>query len=786
MKATLLKKALRDIRGHLGAYIACAMLMAIGVIFYSSMTQVVDNIPVVQQQFYEEYRFADAFSTLHSMPASRMERLAALPGVSAASGRLVQSARVVREEGEGTVELRLHSYDPGEAGRLNDIRVTEGAAPAAGQYGIALSQNFYNANALQPGDTLELAIRGRRIRFSVTGCVQTPEYIYIMPEGSIIPDDKNYGMAYVPLDVLESLLGRKGEVNEVSFLFEEGIPFASMERTLENTLSPYGLLRLTPRKDQASHSMLNMEIGSMQAMVSVVPIIFLALGAVVMSVVVKRMVEQQHAQIGLMKAFGYSTREVLLHYALYGVVIGLMASIIGGVLGALVSEYIAQLYSVFFVMPGISGAFSFENVISLSLLALLFGVSASLYGARRVVRLRAAEAMRPSAPPSGRPILLERLHFLWRRLKSATQLSLRNLFRSRARSFVTLLGLMVCYALTAAVFAFGPMIDLMMGDNFLEVQRYDLKISLTGMTDARALESTLSHMQQVDHVEAVLELPLTVRRRGNSKDVTLLALPEGSSLYGIYDNQGNFLSPPKEGVMLTYRTAEALGVRVGDAILLDIPYPDREIHLPVTALCEQYTSNYLLVNRDVLANAMRTRSFATGAMLTVMGDKAALTERLNEAQSITSVADVLQLRDSMGELIATSMSALNAMAFMAIFAGFAIVYNAAVVILSERTRELASLRVLGFTLGETVRVVALEQVLLVLGGILLGLPLTGSIMEQLSAMIESDAFAVPTAVPLSSHLTAALSMVLAWLAAMGITARKVKKTSMVEVLKERE
>lgn len=790
MHLTLIKKALRDIRGHLGAYLACAMLMAIGVLFYSAMTQVAGNLPVTMHKFYADYRFANAFASVKSMPAANVGRLTNIEGVSYASGRLVSSARVVRENDDSNVQLMLISYDPAEQSRLNDLLVVEGGDLTEGSFAMLLSQNFYAANGLSPGDTLDIAFLGRKLAFTVEGAVQMPEFVYITPENSIMPDDKNYGIAYVPLDIMESLLGRSGEVNDIAVLFETGYNYDILERPLKDTLSPNGLIQLVPREDQASNSMLEMELTGIETMVGVVPLIFLALGSLIMSVVIKRMVEQQHAQIGLMKAYGYSQRDVLTHYSIYGVVIGLLASLIGGVLGALTAGYIAQMYRQYFAMPGISGAFSLSRVFQLSMMALLFGVGASLYGARGILRLSAAQAMRPAAPPSGKPILLERVRFVWDAFSTTAQMSMRNLFRSRSRSILTWLGLMVCYALTAAVFAFQPMIDIMLVDNFLEVQNYDYKIGLERMTDARALEKSLSHMQGVGEVEAVLELPLTLRAGSNSKDASLMAIPGESSLYRLFDDKQQPLSLPPYGVVLTYRLAEELGVTVGDTILLDIPYPDCEAVSVVSMLCEQYASNYVLVDRAHISSLMRTGQMASGAMMRVKpGDENAverMTERLNEADNVASVMDILQLQRSMADMMETSTSMLYVMAVMAVFAGFAIVYNASVVILSERIRELASLRVLGFSLRETVTVVALEQLVLLAAGVLAGIPLSGAAMESLAASVATDAYSMPTVVPLISHVTSVVCMLGAWISAMLVTARKVRNTEMSDVLKGRD
>lgn len=785
MKTTLFVKALRDMRRHIGAYLACALVMAIGVVFYSSMTQVITHLPDAQQEFYTDYRFADAFAKVSRMPSERIKRLASIPGVTAVSGRLTAKVRL-SDEGSNT-DILLISYDPQETNRLNDILITEGDAPQTRSFSVALSEGFYRANGLTQGDTLQLAVRGNRVDFTVAGSFLSPEYVYIVPEGSIFPDDQHFGIAYAPLETLSTLLDMNGVFNDVSFLLDDGVTFTDVKPSLQDALSSSGLIQLVERKDQMSHNMLETEISQMRNMVGVIPFLFLAVGAMIMSVVIKRIVEQQHTEIGIMKAFGYTTLEVLAHFALYGVAIGLAASLIGGVLGALVASYIADLYQTYFAMPGISGAFSLSNALLLTMPSLIFGIGASLYGARNVLRLKAAEAMRPPSPPSGKPILLERMTRLWRRMRSTSQMALRNLFRSRSRSLMTLLGLVICYALIASVFAFEPIITYMMTDNYYAVQKFDLKITLNEFTDARALEKTLRGMQAVRSAEAVAEIPVTLRAKDRSKDVTLMLLSPGASLYRLYDKDDRPLPVPAQGVALTYRMAEAMGVAAGDEIMLDIPMPERKVPVKVAMLCEQYISNTVIADSAYLSGLLHMKPFANGAMLSVnQQGSARLKEQLDDARSVNSVMDVAQLQKKMAELIETSMSTMNVMAVMAIFAGFAIVYNAGVVILSERTRELASMRILGFSLWETIRVVSLEQWLLCAAGVLFGIPLSGMTMQALVQSVSADAFTMPSWISFSSHVAAVCCIMGAWLAAMAITARKLRRLPLVDVLKERE
>lgn len=789
MVKTIFIKALRDLKNHKGAYIACSLVMAIGITVFAGLSQMVKTFPVAQNDFYQQGRFGDGFADVVSMPASVLNKIESIHGVEKVSGRLVFETRVDNSE-DRSVTLRTISYDTAEHDRLNDIFCVDGRFPDENSSELMLTENFFYANNMNLGDKITLAVRGQKYDFTVCGLVQSPEYVYVSQGGgNIIADDSAFGIAYISLKIMENIFDMSGEVNNVSVSLTNSEDIKNIRPDIENMLKPYGLSSFTEREDQNSNFLLNEEIRGLESIVSSVPILFLLVGVIIMMVIVRRTIEQQRTQIGLMKAIGYTNISILGHYSIYGFVIGLAAALIGGILASLVAAMMSEVFSAYFSMPSFTASIRPGDALQLSILSLACSIGASLLGARGVLKLQAAESMRPPAPPPGKSILVERIHIFWSRLKSIPQMVLRNIFRNKGRTIVTLFGMVICYSMIAAVFSFWPMFDFLLDREFKDVQRYDLKVGLHTASDRNSTEASAEVLPGVSIAEGMAELPVMLLKDEKYKEIILIAVSAQSDQYIIYGADEKPMELPADGITLSDRLADMLGVGVGDEILLDMPWPDTEKHIVVTGICKQYMGLNAFINLDTMSKQLNIPDIANSVMLKIDPDPGALeklTERLDNAQNVSSYANAKEVLISTKEQYAVSMSALYFMAVMAIFAGFAILYNSSVIALSERTRELASMRVLGFSIQETTWVIALEQIILLSFGILIGIPTAGVMMQGLGESMASDAYEIPAAIPFISHVYAFVSTALSLAAATYITQRKIRKLDLVEILKERE
>lgn len=792
MKAVLFLKMLRDFGKNWGAYLASVFIISMGIVMFSGMQSVVTNLEAARVGFYDECGFADVFSSLEKMPASEIPRLSSMSGVEAAAGRLVFDVRVSTPSSDKNVYLRLISENTTGA-RVNGYTVMEGERPGADGGGMLLGQGFFEAYGLELGDSVGVIIGGREVFIPVYGTAQGAEYVYAIGGGqSLMPDYETFDVAYLPYKLMERLFDMDGMVNDVSFILGGGQSLRALRPQLEDALGPYGLSSLIERKDQPSNSMLMQEIDGVTSMATNVPVMFLIIASLIMYILVRRVIENQRVQIGTMKAFGYSGAQIMLHYGFYGLVLGLAGGLVGGVLGNLSSGALTALYRQYFSLPGLEGSGSPVYILYSLMLAMPFGLLACLLAARDILRLRPVEAMTPPAPKTAGRILIERVGFIWGMFTSAGKMALRNMSRSKGRSVFTCVGVMFAFSISGLMFSFGGLMDRIMLDYLVDVQRYNMKLNVKGFVSALELDAELSRDRDVLIEESVLELPVKIISGSKSRDTVLIGLPKDSRLFCLQDSAKNRVSLPGSGAVITQVLANRLGVKKGDtvALLCEALEKDENARTPVfiSDVIEQNLGDNIYMPRSYFSELYRAGDIANAALIRLKdgGSSAEFSKRYIREDGVMALDDVAGIREGYRKMLEPYSSMILLMVSIGILTGFAIIYNSTVVSLSERSRELASMRVLGFSVGETMEVLAVEQCVITLAGALLGVPLLNVMMQALSASYQMDMFSIPADVPAYCYGLAFGASAVMVLLAMAAVYRKLKKLDMVEVLKTRE
>ncbi len=337
--------------------------------------------------------------------------------------------------------------------------------------------------------------------------------------------------------------------------------------------------------------MLTQELKGLQAVSRSVPVLFLSVAGAILYIMLRRLVEQQRGQIGILKAFGYTNREILGHYLTYALAAGLAGGLLGGLGGSALSFLLTAVYRMSFNMPGLQGGFSPAYLLAGILLALGFAAFAGYQGCKRVLGLEPAEAMRPPAPPSAGKTLLERAAFFWNMLTMQGKMAVRNIFRNPGRSFFVFFGIMLAFALGGLTWAFQGMTDRMILDQYEKIEKYSVKVSLTAPKEGDPVSRELSRFPGVKRAEALVEIPVTLKNEWREKNVVLLGIPLNSKLYNIMDNQYRTLPPPKDGVLISERLAGLLQAQEGCTLTLESPLrrdPEEEKKVKVSGVIPQY------------------------------------------------------------------------------------------------------------------------------------------------------------------------------------------------------
>ena len=782
----LFKKAMRSIWRNKKAYIACIALMGIGIAIFVSFNMLYLNLLDARESFYREQRFADVFAAVKSIPLADARALEKLEGVRQMDATIVVDSRVDSLASDRIITLRLNSFDPEETDPLNAFLIVEGAAPAVGE--ILVNDVFAEANGLQVGDAVTLVVAGRTVSPVISGMVQSPEYVYAIPDASrMFPDNEAFGFGYMRAGELGAFTGKTGAATNIAIQLEDGYVYDDVKAQIEDSLNPYGMLALYERKDQISEAMIDQEISSIGAMASSIPMVFILMAVIILYIMLKRVIEQERSQIGTLKALGYSDWEIILHYMGYGGITGFVGGALGAVCGVLLTGMMTDLYLEYFNLPAFGSSYDYTYIWIGFAISVGSGMLGSYMGTRGILRLTPSEAMRPPAPPVVKSDLVGKLPFLRVILSSYGYMAMRNITRNKFRSAFVVCGVAFSFSIMAFMASYGDMFDAMLLNQFTKVQLYDMKLTLE---EPRAYTPSIEAaytLTSVAEAEGMLEVPVEMRLGHLKESVVLTAMQPQSHLYNIYDNiSGEVLEPPSGGVILSDSLASKLNAKRGDLLTVRTSYTeDDDLPLPVLGIVNENLGLTAYTDLDSLCALLDVPRSLNSVILRAP-DTVAIKEQLLDADNIAVMMDKEETLDMYTEMVDSYAFMLYMMQLAGIGIAFAIITNTSAISLSERSREYATMRVLGMHPREVGQVVSFEYWLLTILGILPGIPLTRLIKVALAGTMDNDLFSMPLETSLQSFVSAAVGCVIAVAVSNRSAVRKISRFDMVDVLKERE
>ncbi len=782
------RKLLRDLWRLRGQVLAIALVMASGVgVLVMSLTTV-ESLQETAVAYYERYRFGQVFAHVERAPEHLASRMREIPGVQAVETRVVRTAVLDIEGFEEPVIGQLVSVPERAEPRLNRLALRKGRYPRVGGPDEAvLSEPFAQAHGLEIGDHLRAVINGRWRELTVVGIALSPEYVYAIGPGALMPDDQRFGVLWMGQEALQAAFDLDGAFNDVSLALLRGTdPEAVVER-LDGLLGRYGGIGAYARSDQLSNWFLMNEIDQLRTLSTILPTIFLAVAAFLTHMVLGRLIAVERSEIGLLKAFGYRNHDIASHYTRFVLGIGAVGVLLGWAVGYWLGLYNTRVYAEFYHFPFLlfrPGPRPFALAAMVSLGAALLG---ALGAVRTAAAMPPAEAMRPPAPPLFRRTALGRFGFV-QRLDQPTRILLRQVVRWPGRSFITSAGIAMSVAVLVTSMQWLDAINHMVNVYFLEAQGQNLTV---GFAEVRSSEITrdLARLPGVQTTEPMRSVAAKMRNGWREEREALQGLPARQQLYRVYDAEGRALELPPEGVVISTMLAEMLQVRVGERITVEVLEGRRPVFdVPVVATFETYIGSPAYMDIRALDRLMRERPSVTAVHLRVdENQQDALFRDLKTLPRVSSVtvkeAAVQTFRDTMAETITIFVS------FFIVFScalAFGVTYNAARISLSERGRELATLRVLGFTRAEISYILLGEVALLTFVALPLGCGLGYALASLIVQAFKTELYRVPLVVLASTYGWAMLIGLAATVVSALLVRRQVDRLDLIAVLKTRE
>ena len=781
----LQRKLLRDLWEIKGQALAIALVIAAGVTMFVMYRSTFRSLRLTQEAYYDRYRFADVFAMAKRAPERLEDRIAEIPGVARVATRVVVGVTLDVPEVDEPLSGRLVSIPGQRTAMLNDVAIQSGRYLEPDEPDeVLVSEGFALARGLGPGDSVTAVINGRRRDLEIVGVALSPEYVYVLRPGELIPDDARFGIFWMGRRALAAAYDMEGGFNDVALTLMPGASEREVIARLDRLLEPYGGLGAVPRAQQISHWSLEAELTGLQVAGFIMPAIFLSVAAFLLNVVLRRMVAVQRTQIAALKALGYSRREIAVHYAEWSLAIALTGGVIGTVGGALLGRGMISIYNDYFRFPFLAYQLQPAVVLGAVAICLVAAVLGALNAVAGAVRLPPAEAMRPEPPASYRESWLERAG-LKSLLSQPTRMVLRNVQRQPGRTLSSITGIAFAAAMLIVGLFFIDAIDELMELQFNLIQRQDVTVSFVEPASSGALHE-VARLPGVMYAEPLRAVPVRLRHGHRFRQTAVTGLVDGAELNRVVDASFDEVRLPPEGLVLSTKLAEILDVERGDTVTVEVLEGARPVRrLAVSDLVEEYMGTAAYMDAGALHRLLREGENLSGAYLLV--DPARVDALYSRLKAIPAVAGVALTSAAFTSFQETMDETLGIMIFFStFFAGviaFGVVYNAARVSLSERSRELASLRVLGFTRGEISYILLGELAVVTLVAIPLGLVIGYGLAALTCWAYDTELYRFPLVVSPRTYAFSAIVVVTAAVVSALVVRRRLDRLDLVEVLK---
>lgn len=781
-------KLFRDIGRMKGQMVATAIVMACGLAMMIMARSLILSLETTQEQYYADYRFAEIFSDVKRAPNALRPRLARIPGVAAVETRVVGKLTLDLPGQKEPADGLVHSLPEDRPQQLHRLHVRRGRLPAAGSHGeVVVGETFAKAHGFEPGDSLDGVLYGSRQRLKIVGIALSPEYVFEARPGDALPDEKRFGVFWMNERELAAAFELDGAFNNVLVDLAPGGEPRSVMAEVDRILQPYGGLIAYGRKDHPSASRLDDEIRILKSLSFAFPTVFLSIAAFMSSTVLTRLVRLQREQIAQLKAFGYSSREVGVHYLKFALVIVAAATVLGGLAGTYLGTNVVQVYHRFFKFPELHFHPHWAMLGVAFLVSTLAAVAGVIGAVREAVRLPPAEAMRPEPPAQYKASMLERLG-LAQFVSTVFRMALRNIERRPWQAFFTAFGLALATGIPIVPGAMREGINHLLTVQWDRAERQDANINLREPGSAAVL-AEFQALPGVQAAEPFRSVPARLRFGHRSRRLGVTGLPQDVYFKQLLDARERNVPLPPGGLLISAKLAEVLGAQPGDTLTLEVQEGRRPtLQAVVQATITDYTGLYVYMEIGALRRLMREGDTISGAFLSV--DRTQWDRFLHAVKLAPRIAG-LSIKDSVrhtfkkttGDMIGMITTIYFA---FAVIVSFGVVYNSARIALSERSRELATLRVVGFTQREVAGVLLGELAILTLLALPFGLFIGSRMAAGIVVMASTESVRMPLALGPSSFAAAVLVVLVSTSISFALVSRRIRHLDLLGVLKARD
>ena len=711
---TLFIKALRDLKAQKWQFLAVSFLVFLGIALFSGLYSSYLNIEATYKKFYAQTNFEDIGVEFNPAPIDLLKKVKAIPGVKAVVGRLTAYATMEIEGRE--IQLKLVSI-PEKNSKVDSIYLVEGVYPKRNE--VLIVKKFADLNGISVGEVIHVRVNGKTYNLRISGTAYSPEYVLIAERRNILTSPKDFGIIFVPYRLMERITGLKGKITEVHLTVYYKDRIDEILNEVKKIFEPYGLKNFYKREDQPSYKLLRMDLEGFRHMALTFPSLLLFIAVLAIYILLSRIVMEQIGIIAVLRALGYSKRSVVIHYLMYSILIGFIGTSAGIIAGYYISAGMTSAYVDVLNLPYYVSKI-YPNVLLSSILAgFLTPIIAGIFTAKRVAEIEPAIAMR-GYTVKYRVIRFERY---LARFSILTRLAIKNVFRNPKRTLYTLFGVAMGVVLIATSMAFIDSVDEMLHIQFEKIQTFDYKVECSNLMAVKSLKD-------VREAYPIIETWILIERNGLTKSSNLIGLPSNQDLYNIYDLNGKRHFPPPEGIILPKYIAENLSIAKGETIEAFTKLG--RVKLKVYDIIPQPLMPVCYANLKELERL----GFRPNEVIVKGGNE-------NELKKFGTVVSMKRLRRVTEEMMSMMYDFFVFSVLFGASLAFAEIFNTTTINILERKREIATLRMLGYTVKEIAVSLFIETFLIGAFGLIIGFPMALMTLQGFKMTYKSEIFNMP-------------------------------------------
>lgn len=814
MKDSIVKMTLRSIRAFLGRYIAILLIVALGAGFFAGLKITKDAMWNTCDIYLSENNLYDfrLLSTLGFIKDD-VEIFKEIDGVKNVEGMISVDALIGYKGGNKTFKF---IYIPEN---INTPSITEGRLPEK-QNECIVDSHLYKKEDI--GKVIKLSIENDEAtlnqlnerEYTIVGIVDSPLYMGLERGTTSVGSGALSGFIHIPMenfssdiyteidliledtakiysdeydDIIDRYIDEVGRVCEKSandrynkILEEKGLTPDMAEQ--------FGIEKpetfVLTRNENAGYVSFESDTSIISGIANIFPIFFIMIAMLVCMTTMTRMVDEERTQIGVLKALGFSNIKIMSKYLLYAG----SATVIGWVLGFfLCTLYLPKIfwfaYNAIYDFAPIKYLFS-PSMAAITLIVYLIGILGStFFSCRKELISAPAKLIRPRATKNGKRILLERVTILWKRLTFLQKITIRNMFRYKKRLVMMLVGISCCTALLLTGFGVGDSMTNIADIQYSEIQKYNL----SAVFESDSKESICERLDEIEDIEKYITcssqyVDLLSDEILTSVDMlTFSELEKLSEFWDFHNGEKKIEYPATGEAIINTKAAERLDIAVGD--IIEIRDPDMNIcKVTISAIFDNHIRNYIVISTDTYEQAFGKWHENT-VMVSTKGDEEAIAEKINEIDEVTGVTQLSITKNSVGSALSSIDYIILMVILFSAMLAFIVIFNLTNINISERSREIATVQVLGFYTKETESYVLRENVVLSVIAGFIGMPLGVGFHKLVMSMVKIDLVDFNEIIKPVSFIYALIGTVLFALIVNVFMKRQIGKIKMAESLK---